>query len=112
MYHDITLADIGQQYGRYRRHATGKYQRVFRFIPYAEPVFENFLIGTVKARIDKPVRPAGSLAGNAFKMAFARCRIFKCKGRGQENRRLQGAFGQDRKSTRLNSSHVKISYAV
>ena len=36
MYHDITLADIGQQYGRYRRHATGEYQRVFRFTPLGE----------------------------------------------------------------------------
>src|SRR5690606_39602258 len=29
-----------------------------------------------------------------------------------EGRRLQAAWPQDRKSTRLNSSHVKISYAV
>src|SRR5690606_41202271 len=33
-------------------------------------------------------------------------------GRRLPRRRLPAAFRRDRKSTRLNSSHVKISYAV
>src|SRR5690606_40553516 len=33
-------------------------------------------------------------------------------GGGEDRRLLRDADGRDRKSTRLNSSHVKISYAV
>src|SRR5690606_40873696 len=36
---------------------------------------------------------------------------FPCPTIGKNDRK-QGAYNQDRKSTRLNSSHVKISYAV
>src|SRR5690349_23217846 len=32
--------------------------------------------------------------------------------RGRRARRVRSLLGQDRKSTRLNSSHVEISYAV
>src|SRR5258708_10522926 len=36
----------------------------------------------------------------------------RCDGAGQAGRRERGAAGLDRKSTRLNSSHQIISYAV
>src|SRR5580698_10953320 len=35
----------------------------------------------------------------------------RCRGEGSPRRRLAGG-GRDRKSTRLNSSHMSISYAV
>src|SRR5690606_41120044 len=51
--------------------------------------------------LDGHVQAAGCAAGQARQVAF---------GAAQQR---QGGIGQlDRKSTRLNSSHVKISYAV
>src|SRR5690606_41914571 len=42
-----------------------------------------------------------------------RCRASRCHRRRRRARRTDGGtLARDRKSTRLNSSHVKISYAV
>src|SRR5690606_15857232 len=62
--------------------------------PHAEAILEDFLIGAVEARIDEAFGAAGALAGDPFEMALARRRAGENEGRGREDRRLQGAFGQ------------------
>ncbi len=92
----IAGLDEGEQRGRDGRHATGKQQGVFRFLPHRQPVFGNFLIGAVEAGIDQPFRTAGSDPGDAFKMPFACGGAFKGEGGGEEDGRLQRSFRQHR----------------
>src|SRR3546814_1191944 len=59
-------------------------------------LLQYLLVRAVEARIDQSLGAAGALAGDAFKMALARGGAFEGEGRGQEDRRLQRAFGQHR----------------
>src|SRR3546814_7539874 len=95
---DVCSSDLQrQQGGRDRGHARREGERILRFFPKAEPVLQYFLIGAIEARIDQPFRRTLPLAGNLFEKAFARRRAFEHEGGGQEDRRLQRAFGQGRK---------------
>jgi hypothetical protein len=85
-----------QQHRGDRGHPRREGQRLLGTFPHREPVFEDFLVRAVEARIDQPFGPAGALAGDAFEVAFARRGAFENIGRGQEDRRLERAFGQAR----------------
>ncbi|CAB5370589.1 unnamed protein product [Rhizophagus irregularis] len=63
--------DHRQEQRRDRRHAAGKDQSVLGLFPYAQAIFEDFLIRPVEARIDQPFGAAGPLAGHPFEMALA-----------------------------------------
>ena len=63
-------------------------ERIFRAFPDAKPVFQDFLVRAVEARVDEPVRTARSLAGHAFEMPFSGGGVFKDKGGGEKDRRL------------------------
>ena len=77
-------------------HPARKAERVLRPVPDREAVLEDFLVGTVEARIDKAFRAALADAGDAFEMPLARRRVFEREGAGQKDRRLQGAFREAR----------------
>jgi len=96
MHDHVILPDQRQQHRRNGGHAAGKDQTVIRLIPDRKPVLQYLLIGAVEARIDKAIGRTFALAGDMFKKLLPRRRAFKSEGGGQENRRLQRAFGQGR----------------
>src|SRR5207249_7009277 len=55
---------------------------------------------------------AAGVRGAALRLARARRAQPRADARRRAELRGRTAFGSDRKSTRLNSSHVSISYAV
>src|SRR3546814_4686685 len=57
-------------------------------------LLQYLLIGAVEAGIDKAVRRSLPLDGDVLEETFACRRAFKDEGRGQEDRRLQRAFGK------------------
>src|SRR5690606_41731757 len=59
----------------------------------------------IETLISKPVEEAVGVVKGLY-------RLQSVSRTGQSDVVLQFAWGTDRKSTRLNSSHVKISYAV
>src|SRR5690606_40946795 len=62
---------------------------------------------------DRPERGCGVIERSGAEIDRSRRHAQHREQRGQPDRRLLGAhMPQDRKSTRLNSSHVKSSYAV
>src|SRR5437870_11498729 len=72
---------------------------------YAEPEFEAFGLHDI-VRGGQPVTAivVDSVAGTPL--------VFSRQGRYQDAEGREHERGSDRKSTRLNSSHVAISYAV
>ena len=93
---DVAGLDEGQEQGRDRRHAAREGQRVLGIFPDAQPVLEYLLVGPVEARIDEALGAARALAGDALEVALAGRRILEDEGRGEEDRRLERAFGQSR----------------
>src|SRR5947209_11349265 len=75
------------------------------------------LFRSPEVRRDRGVRGGGEVSGHAGEAVFVRdvraagVRGGGAPGAGNPDRR-RGAGGGDRKSTRLNSSHANISYAV
>src|SRR5204863_8158062 len=69
--------------------------------------------GDAAARL-RPGRGIACRRGQRLRQAFARTRVQPNPFRRRRDRRTPRlrARGRDRKSTRLNSSHVEISYAV
>src|SRR5438874_7415544 len=65
---------------------------------YTLSLHDALPISTVPRRAPPATEPAG--------------RPRRCPGRAIANRGAKRGYGRDRKSTRLNSSHVEISYAV
>src|SRR6266511_3034412 len=59
-----------------------------------------------------PQRPAASLIADELAAWFVRTRDTYAPATWNRDRVIVRSFVRDRKSTRLNSSHVKISYAV
>src|SRR5690606_39958248 len=76
----------------------------------ALPIFLGCVAGAVSHRCAGPFFTRGRLVGSWLRWGVRRRRAIACSPRrsGRPTRRAPG----DRKSTRLNSSHVKISYAV
>src|SRR3712207_9143690 len=66
----------------------------------ALPIFRRRARGQLRQLLHLPVRGRGPARGDAAVQA------------GDGGRRNRGQRAQDRKSTRLNSSHANISYAV
>jgi hypothetical protein len=93
---DVAGLDVGEEQGGDRRHARGEAQGVLGILPDAEPVLEYLLVGAVEARVDEAFGAARPLAGDALEVALAGRGILEDEGRGQEDRRLQGAFRQRR----------------
>ena len=83
-----------EQHRRDRGHPAGEAQRIRRLFPDAEPILQYLLVGPVEARIDEPFRSPRPLAGDALEVALARGRTLEHEGGGQEDRRLQRAFGE------------------
>src|SRR3546814_4585662 len=94
MDYDIAGLDQCKQGGGDRRHARREGEGVLRLFPKAQPVLQYLLIGAVEAGIDKAFRRSLPLAGDVLEETFACRRAFKDEGRGQEDRRLQRAFGK------------------
>src|SRR3546814_10783406 len=75
---------------------TTLFRSVVGAVPHRETVLENFLVRAVEARIDEAVGRPFALSGDMFEETLARGGAFKGEGRGQEDWRLQRAFGQHR----------------
>src|SRR5690606_40258801 len=75
------------------------------------------LFPMIRARLveynGEPVTDIGYAEGSrARRLAEREFNLSSAETLRPDNRVAEGRFWQDRKSTRLNSSHVKISYAV
>src|SRR3546814_9873229 len=113
MDYDIAGLDQCKQGGGDRRHARREGEGVLRLFPKAQPVLQYLLIGAVEAGIDKAFRRSLPLAGDVLEETFACRRAFKDEGRGQEDRRLQRAFGKrSEEHTSELQSLMRISYDV
>src|SRR3712207_9529020 len=73
--------------------------------PYTT-LFRSLLLRGTRAEVQSAVVPDGRQRGDV------RAAVAADRGDPEQLRRLDHAEGVDRKSTRLNSSHANISYAV
>src|SRR5262245_65608478 len=79
----------------------------------ALPIFEAFVQVALLVLAVETMRLAGAALVDQHDVAVAAHAVERRRGRGVEiHGRSARAAGQDRKSTRLNSSHLGISYAV